>query len=185
MNDPQAYAPPPNARIDLISFDDGSRTLSVSLRGGEGAREVDAASVSALFGGRIRHEQTTVIKDAARTIDIGTLAATTALGMPIVRQNPGKDMTIINEQVQHAIAMRIAGVPEVWYLLAQSFNFRKALGPDAGYSTELNLRAFIRRLAAFSPGAAKDAYFDVVIAGGKELPQPLETLIDFLKTAAR
>ena len=185
MSEQQAYAPPPSARIDLLAFDDGAHALAVSLRGGDGSRTVAAESVAALFGARIRHEQTTVIKDAPRTLNLGTLAATTAIGMPIVTSKPSKETTAVSEHLDHAIALRIADVPEVWYLLAQSFNFRKALGPDAGYSSELNLRAFVKRLAAFAPSAAKDAYFSVVISGGKELPPPVETLIDFLKTASK
>lgn len=185
MNEAQQYAPPPNARIDLLAFDDGAKAISVSLRGGEGSRTVDAASIAGLFGARIRHEQTMVIKDASRTLDIGTLAATTAIGMPVLRQKKGTESTAISEHVQHALALRVAGVTEVWYLLAESFNFRKALGPDAGYSSELNLKAFVKRLAAFASAAKKDAYFEVVASGGKELPPPVETLIEFLKTAAR
>jgi hypothetical protein len=185
VSEPQTYGPPPNARIDILTFDDGAKTLSVSLRGGDGSRSVDPPSITRLFGARIRHEQTTVLKDAARTLDIGTLAATTALGMPMVRQKKGPDNTVVSEHLQHALALRVEGVPEVWYLLAQSFNFRKALGPDAGYSTELNLRAFVKRLAEFAPGAAKDAYFEILTSGGKDLPAPVETLIDFLKTASK
>ena len=185
MSEPQSYGPPPNARIDLLTFDDEAKRLLVSLRGGDGSRSVDASSIAALFGARIRHEQTTVIKDASRTLDIGTLAATTAMGMPMVMQKKAGDSTVVSEHLQHALALRIEGVPEVWYLLAQSFNFRKALGPDAGYSSEINLRAFVKRLAGFAAGAAKDKYVDVMTSGGKGLPPPLETLIDFLKTASK
>ena len=185
MSEPQAYAPPPNARIDLLTFDDDAPALSISLRGGEGARSVASGSIAALFGGRIRHEQVVVIKDASRTLDYGTLAATAAIGVPVMRsKSNSKETTAISEHLHHVVALRIQGVPEIWYLLAQSFNFRKALGPDAGYSSELNLRAFLRRLAAFAPDAPKDAYFGAMI-DRKELPPPVDSLIDFLRTASK
>ncbi|HYK52562.1 MAG TPA: hypothetical protein VEV38_03445 [Candidatus Eremiobacteraceae bacterium] len=184
MSEPQSYAPPPNARIEILTFDDGAHALSISLRGVEGARAVDAASISAMHGARIRHEQLGTAKDASRTLDVGILAATTAIGMPVVTTRATKDVSVSTEHLQHALALKVSGVPEVWYLLAQSFNFRKALGPDAGYSSELNLRAFLKRLAAFAPNAAKDAYLTAMI-DRKDLPPPVESLIDFLRTASK
>ena len=184
MSEPQSYAPPPNARIDLLTFDDDARTLSISLRGGEGARTIEAGAVSALIGARIRHDQVVkIIKNAERTVDIGRFAATAAVGAPMLSTKP-KEGTAVNEELHHALAIRIAGVPEVWYLLAQSFNFRKALGPEAGYSSELNLRAFLKRLAAFASGATKDAYVTAMI-DRKDLPPPVDSLIDFLRTASK
>ena len=184
MSEPQSYAPPPNARIELLTFDDGARSLLIGLRGIEGSRPIEAGSVSALHGARIRHEQVGTAKDASRTIDVGILAATTAIGMPVVTSRATKDVSVSTEHMQHALALKISGVPEIWYLLAQSFNFRKALGPDAGYSSELNLRAFLKRLAAFAPHAAKDAYMTAMI-DRKDLPPPVESLIDFLRTASK
>jgi hypothetical protein len=184
VSEPQSYAPPPNARIEQLTFDDGARALSISLRGIDGARAIEAGSVSALHGARIRHEQIGTGKDSSRSLDVGVLAATTALGMPVVTSRGGKDVEISTEHLHHALALKISGIQEVWYLLAQSFNFRKALGPDAGYSSELNLRAFLKRLAAFAPNAAKDAYLTAMI-DRKDLPPPLESLIDFLRTASR
>lgn len=185
MSEPQSYAPPPNSRIDLLTFDDDARALSISLRGGEGSQTIEAGAVSALIGARIRHEQVTVIKDASRTLDYGTLAATAAIGIPVMTSKSSKKETAsTNQHLDHALALRINGVPEVWYLLAQSFNFRKALGPDAGYSSELNLRAFLKRLAAFAPGATKDAYMAAMI-DRKDLPPPVDSLIDFLRTASK
>ena len=185
MSAPQPYAPPPNARIDLLTFDDGARALSISLRGGEGSRDVGAGAVSALLGARIRHEQITVIKDASRTLDYGTLAASAAIGVPVMMsKSTNKETASINEHLDHVLALRVDGVSEVWYLLAQSFNFRKALGPDAGYSSELNLRTFLKRLAAFAPNAAKDAYMTAMI-DRRDLPPPVDSLIDFLRTASK
>ena len=185
MNEPQSYAPPPNSRIDLLTFDDDARALSISLRGGEGSRKVEAGAISAIVGARIRHEQLTVIKDASRTLDYGTLAASAALGVPVMTsKSSNKETASINEHLDHALALRIDGVPEVWYLLAQSFNFRKALGPDVGYSSELNLRAFLKRLAGFAPSATKDAYMTAMI-DRKDLPPPVDSLIDFLRTASK
>ena len=184
MSEPQSYAPPPNARIDLLTFDDKASALSISLRGGEGSREVQAGAISALFGAQIRHEQIVVIKNASQTLDYGTLVATAAMGMPVVRKSGDKETSATNQHLDHVVALRVNGVPEVWYLLAQSFNFRKALGPDAGYSSELNLRAFLKRLAAFAPNATKDAYMTAMI-DRKDLPPPVDSLIDFLRIASK
>ena len=184
MTEPQSYAPPPNARIELLTFDDGAHALSISLRGVEGSRAVEAGSISSLSGARIRHDQVVkVVKDAERTFDFGRFAATAAVGAPIIAMKP-KEGTAVTENLHHALAMRVDGVPEVWYLLAQSFNFRKALGQDAGYSSELNLRAFLKRLAAFAPNAAKDSYTTAMI-DRKDLPPPVDSLIDFLRTASK
>jgi len=185
VTEPQSYAPPPNARIEFLMFDDGAHALSIGLRGAEGSRAVEAGSIAALFGARIRHEQTMTGKANARTVNIGILAATTAIGMPLITSKPAsKEVASVDEHLHHALALRVEGVPEVWYLLAQSFNFRKALGPDAGYSSELNLRTFLKRLAAFAPTAAKDAYLTAMI-DRKDLPPPVDSLIDFLRTASK
>lgn len=186
MSEPQSYAPPPNARIELLTFDDGARALSISLRGAEGSRTIDAGSISALHGARIRHLQAFAINEPAKELNVGILAATTAIGMPLITSKAVRteNWATTDEHLEHALAFRISGVPEVWYLLAQSFNFRKALGPDAGYSSELNLRAFLKRLTAFAPSAAKDAYMTAMI-DRKDLPPPVGGLIDFLRTASK
>jgi len=178
------YGPPPNARIDALLFDAGGTSVAVTLRGDPGVRTISPADVSGLTGARIRHEQAAVVKDASRTLDIGMLAATTAMGMPVIRsKSTAKEAASVSE-LHHAVALRIGGVAEIWYMLADSFNFRKALGPDAGYASEMNLRMFVKKLAAFAPGAAQDAYVGAIV-GGKELPPPLDSLIEFLRAASR
>ena len=170
------YGPPPNARIDALLFDAGGDAVAVTLRGEPGVRTIGPADVTALAGARIRHEQATVMKDASRTLDIG---------MPVISsKSTAKEGASMSELLHHAVALRIARVTEIWYLLADSFNFRKALGPDAGYASEMNLRMFVKKLAAFAPDSTKDAYVAAIV-GGKELPAPLESLIEFLRTASR
>lgn len=173
---------PANARIDTITFDPGAKALDISLRSETQPRRVSADTVKALFGARIRHQSVT-FQSGGKSINAGKLAVTVATGIPVGLTSGSKAASVVGEELHHALALRVDGVAEVWYLLAQSFNFRKALGPDALYSTELNLRAFIKRLAEFVPNAARDAYF-IAAVDRKDLPLPVESLFEFLRTAS-
>ncbi len=182
MTDP-ATSLPPNARIEAMSFDDGARMLTIALRDDAAPRTVAADDVEGLFGARIRHESTTLVTSGGG-ISFGKIAVTAATGIPvgITKERP-KETAVTGEELLHALALRVRGVSEAWYLLAQSFNLRKALGPDATYSSDMNRKLFVKRLAAFMPAARKDGYVDAVVANAA-LPPPLDSLLEFLRSTA-
>lgn len=86
------------------------------------------------------------------------------------------------EEFNFVVMVRVLGMAALWFLVAESFNFRKTLGADAGYSTEINLRELMRRLAACSPDAMRDKFFEAVL-GGLPFPPPLNSLVEFFNTA--
>jgi hypothetical protein len=174
---------PPNARIETLVFDDPSRTIRVTLRGETEARDVPAASIRAMCGARIRHDSVTTVATSGGGINFGKLAITVATGIPVgVMKGGPKEKAVAGQELHHTLALRIADLPDVWYMLASSFNFRKALGPDATYSTEMNLRLFVKRLASFEPQAVQDAYVAAVVDNAT-LPPPLISLLEFLRAA--
>ena len=183
MNDPASSLLPANARIDVLTFDDAQRALQVTLRGAE-ARSVPAGEVASLYGARIRHDSVTTISTGGG-ISFGKLAITAATGIPVgVTKGGPKEKTDAGQELHHALALRAADVGETWYLLAASFNFRKALGADATYSSETNLRLFVRRLASFAPAASQDEYIAAIV-GGSPLPPPVDSLLEFLRGTRR
>ena len=183
MTESEASGFPPNARIDTLVFDDTSRVMHVTLRGESAGRDVPAASLRALCGGRIRHDTVTTVTTGGGGISFGKLAMTMATGIPVgITKGGPKEKSVAGQDLHHTVALRIVDVPEVWYLLAASFNFRKALGPEATYSTETNLRLFVKRLAAFEPQAAQDAYVGAIVEN-VPLPPPLISLLEFLRAA--
>jgi hypothetical protein len=175
---------PVNARIETLTFDDRANALLVTLKGDDAARQVPASSVKGLFGGRISHASVTTISGGGGGISFGKIAMTAATGIPMgITKGGPKEKAVVGQDLHHALALRVAGLADVWYLLAASFNFRKALGPETTYSSEMNLRLFVKRLAAFAPEAARDAYFTAIVAG-TDLPGPLDSLLEFLRRAA-
>jgi hypothetical protein len=134
-----------------------------------------------LHGARIRHEK--LVRTPKK---LGAPIVTTHLSTgarPTVTSVTG-DLVSTDEDLYFALALRAADVGQLWYLIADSFNFRKALGPDAGYSTEINFRALVRRLAAFAPRATQDGFFAAVL-GGLPLPPPIGSIIEFFKTVGK
>ena len=173
---------PPNARLSGMQFDDAAGVLKVAFSDG-GERAVKPDDVIALHGGRIRHEQ---VVSSPRKISGGQVfVAETVAGSTghAVRSSTG-ELVATKEDLHFALALRVTGVGELWYLLADSFNFRKALGADAGYATEINLRALVRKLAAFSPRATQDGFFTAVL-GGLPLPPPVGSLLEFFRTVGK
>jgi len=53
----------------------------------------------------------------------------------------------VEEELHFALAIRVQDADELWYLVADSFNFRSSLGTDAGYATEMNLRILVTRVS--------------------------------------
>ena len=181
MSDLESSGFPPNLRIDTVAFDDGAQSMRVALRGVEEPKDIPASAVQGLFGGRVRHDSVTTTAGSGG-INFGKLAITVATGIPVGVSNKGpKEKTVVGKEFHHAVALRVAEMPIILYLLAASFNFRKALGPEATYSTESNLRLFVKRLAAFAPQATKDAYVGAIVAGSP-LPDPVDSLLEFFRT---
>ena len=141
--------------------------------------------MSSLYGARIRHDSVTTVSAGGGGISFGKLAITATTGIPVgVTKGGPKEKTVAGQELHHALALRAAGVDETWYLLAASFNFRKALGADATYSSEMNLRLFVKRLAGFATAASQDEYVAAIV-GGSQLPSPLDSLLEFLRGTRR
>lgn len=177
---------PPNARIKSIVFDQVARALRISLADGDAQRISPADAIRALHGARIRRETVTQLPPKARGPALSSIALTATTGIPVgLGALFGKKTNAVSEESLHyALAMRVDGVGELWYLLADSFNFRYTLGRDAAYVTEFNVRTLVKRLAAFSPQAVQDSFFAAVI-GGLALPPPIDSLLEFFRIVTR
>jgi hypothetical protein len=139
-----------------------------------------------LYGARIRHVSVTRVPPRSQGAALSSTALMATGRLPRSMLDPGqRDGTeVTNEELYYAIAMRIDKLPELWYLNATSFNFRKVLGESATYSTELNLKEFVRRLAGFAPDAVRDGFFTAILQGSP-LPPPLESLLEFFRLVSR
>jgi hypothetical protein len=181
----ESTAVPANARIEAVRFDDAAATLHVTLRGRPEEVAIRADAVAALFGGRIRHEGTTAAP-IVRRLNPVTAAVTVTTGIPLsagsLSPQAKKEKVSTAEELHYVLALRADGIDELWYLVAASFNFRKALGAEAGYSGELNMRAFVKRLAAFAPHAVQDSFFTATLLGSA-LPPPIDSLLEFFRYA--
>ncbi|MDQ6781751.1 MAG: hypothetical protein M3Z37_11450 [Candidatus Eremiobacteraeota bacterium] len=179
-------AMPPNARIGGVLFDDTQHCLRVSLADGGDERVIPAQDLRAFYGARIRNVSTRSAPPKAQGVAMSSTALMATTHLPTTTLDPSRrgDTTIQNEELYFALALRIERSPELWYLIASSFNFRKALGNDATYSTELNLREFVRRLSKLAPDAVRDGFFTAVLQGSP-LPPPLESLLEFFRLVAR
>jgi hypothetical protein len=175
---------PPNARVKTMTFDDAQHQMHVVLDGVEGEQIVPVERIRSLYGARIRHESLTEYKSinqAHASVAFVTMAAT---GIPISPKVNKHDVVVANEELVFVFGMRIDGIDALWYIMAASFNFRKALGPLSTYSTELNVREFVKRLASFAPQAVEDSFF-TAITKTLPLPPPVDTLIEFFRIVAR
>lgn len=172
---------PPNSRLSGLTFDAAAGTMNVSFTDA-GERVVKPDDVIVLHGARIRHEQ---VVSSPRKISGGQVfVAETVAGSTGKATSSGGELIATKEDLHFALALRVAGAAELWYLLADSFNFRKALGPDSGYVTEINLRALVKRLAAFAPHATQDSFFAAIV-GGLPLPPPVDSLFEFFRTVSK
>jgi len=176
---------PPNARIKTIAFDAAAKMLRVGLEDGDAQRIVSVEKIRALHGARIRRESVTQLPPKAAGPALSSMALTASTGIPVALSSLGQKTTTVREETLHyALALRVDGVGELWYLLADSFNFRAALGKDAAYVTEFNMRELVKRLAAFAPHAVQDAFFTAVV-GSLPLPPPVDSLLEFFRIVAR
>lgn len=179
---------PPNARVKTMTFDDAQRQIHVVLDGVEGEQIVPVDRIRSLYGARIRHESLTQYKSlspaATASVAFTAMAGMAATGIPMAPKVNKNSVTVANEELLFVFGMRVDGIDALWYIMAASFNFRKALGPLATYSTELNVREFVKRLATFAPQAVEDSFFTAVTKT-LPLPPPVETLIEFFRIVAR
>ena len=179
---------PPNARVKTLTFDDAQRQIHVMLDGIETEQVVPVDRIRSLYGARIRHESLTQYKALSPAVTASvaftTMAGMAATGIPMTPKVNKNNVTVANEELLFVFGMRIDGIDALWYIMAASFNFRKALGPLATYSTELNVREFVKRFATFAPQAVEDSFF-TAITKTLPLPPPVETLIEFFRVVAR
>lgn len=175
---------PPNARVKMLTFDDQKRQIRVTLEGVDEEQVIPVERIRSLYGARIRHESLTQYKSinqAHASVAFVTMATTGVAITPKVNKN---EVTVANEELVFVFGMRIDGIDPLWYIMAASFNFRKALGPLSTFSTELNVREFVRRFASFAPQAVEDSFF-TAITKTLPLPPPVDALIDFFRIVAR
>ena len=166
-----AVSSPPHARLAALRFDDAARSLLATLAN-TAERVVRADQIASLRGGRIHND---LIAPIALTSQFDPANR-------ILRPAIGAGADDVIEELSFVLGLRIRDVAELWYLVADSFNFRSALGADAGLVTEPNFRALVVRLASFAPMATRDAFVDAVLQH-TNLPPPLDSLPDFLKAA--
>lgn len=177
---------PPNARIGTLAFEMKDRTVHVALTDGGEERIVNAHDLRSFFGARIRHVSVSRVSPKSQGIALTETSLKATGGLPQSALNPSQrtGTEVVREDYNYAIAIRVEKLPELWYLNASSFNFRKALGENATYSTEINLRALVRRLSQFAPDAVRDGFFTAVLQSSP-LPPPLESLLEFFRLVAR
>jgi hypothetical protein len=162
---------PPNARLSAMEFNDAAGELGVSFADG-GERTVHAVRIASLHGAQIRSE---LVPPADGAKIAGRMFRPYA---PALQANA----TI--EEFSYVFALRVTGIGELWYAFADSFNFRAALGPEAGYSTEGHLRALMQRILAIAPQATRDD-FVMALIGSVALPPPVDSVFEFFKAAAK
>ena len=177
---------PPHARIGTLVFELPERRLRVQLADGGDERLIAAEELRALYGARIRHVSVTRVAPRAQgaALSSAALLATGILPRAVLNPSSRQATEVTTEESYFAIAMRIDKLPELWYLNATSFNFRKALGNAATYSTELNLKEFVRRLTRLAPDAVRDGFFTAILQGSP-LPPPVESLLEFFRLVSR
>lgn len=150
----------PHARITGLRLDEGQLVISL-----DEAPEITVPfeQVRALHGARIRHDSYSVtVPGAMQPEESGALNLVHREHDPVV------------------LALRADGVKEIWYLQSEAFNYRKALGKDAGFTTRENLDKLVHVLAEKLAGATKDAFFQAWLAKAP-LPPPEVSLFDFFK----
>lgn len=167
---------PPHARLIGLTFDDTNRTMHADLAGCESERQVAPDLISAFYGARIIEES-----GPAREFT-GGFAQTilTASTWPRSLRPHTTTKSPSEPQLHFALAMRIRDVDELWFLVADSFDFRTALGADAGLVTEANFRTLLRRLTTFAPTASRDAFVAAIVAG-QPPPAPLHSLVELFR----
>lgn len=165
---------PPHGRLSSVQFLETGE-LRVSFADG-GDQIIGADKVSGLYGAQVRSELVPQASDPS-------LAGGLFWQGFARRSVPPKSSDSI-EGASFVFALRVKDVGELWYALADSFNFRAALGPDTGYATEANLRLLMQRLIGIAPKASRDD-FVMSLVGNVALPPPIESVFEFFKTAGK
>jgi hypothetical protein len=158
---------PANARIASIEF--ANSEMRVHLEDGGSERIVAPSAIAAIHGASIRRE---------------SLRPAPLESSSIVERALGKEGVAVTQEMQYVVAMRVRSVGELWYLVADTFNFRKSLGSEAGYLSDQNLRAFLNKLTTFSPQAVQDGFVAAMLAN-LPLPPPLSSLLEFFRVVSR
>jgi hypothetical protein len=158
---------PANARIASMEF--GDNQLRVQLDDGGSERIVSPASIAAIHGAEIRSEG----------LHPAPLTSPTLVEMMM-----GKEGLARTEATQYVLAIRAAKVGELWYLVADTFNFRKSLGTQAGNRLDENLHLLLEKLTTLAPQAVQDAFVTALLAD-LPLPPPLGSLMEFFKVVSR
>ena len=158
---------PANARIASMEF--GDNQLRIQLDDGGSERIVSPSSIAAIHGAELRSEG----------LHPAPLTSPT-----IVEVMMGKEGLTRTEARQYVLAIRAAKVGELWYLVADTFNFRKSLGSQASNTLEQNLRSLLERLTTIAPQAVQDSFVTALLAD-LPLPPPLGSLMEFFKVASR
>ena len=166
-SDDFAISFPANARIASVEFT--PRDLHVFLEDGGSERIVSPAAIAAIHGASIR-------RPAMHPAPLDTPS--------IVERALGKEGVAVSEQLQFVVALRVSTVGELWYLVADTFNFRKSLGVEGGYLLRQNLRALLRRLSEFAPQAVLDSFVTALLAD-LPLPPPVDSLMEFFRVVSR
>jgi len=81
------------------------------------------------------------------------------------------------------IGLRVIGLEELLFLVADSFNFRAALGDETSYVTEVNLLSLLRRIANLAPSASQDLFVKAFLTG-QPSPPTRASLAEFFREAA-
>ena len=158
---------PANARIASMEFRD--RDLGVHLDDGGSERIVTASNITAIHGA-------TILREGVHP------APSDSPG--IIERTLRPETVAVTEATQYVIAMRVMSVGELWYLVADTFNYRKTLGADAGYLLDQNLRTLLDKLTSFAPQAVQDGFVTALLAD-LPLPPPVGSLLEFFKVVAR
>ncbi|MBV8083054.1 MAG: hypothetical protein JO347_01590 [Candidatus Eremiobacteraeota bacterium] len=173
---------PAQARLSGMKLEAAPGMLQAFFTDGD-SRTISANSIATLCGASIRTEMIS-LEAERHTVPGVIFHAATSYRSGSTQPYKYSGPSLSSENASLVFALRTAGPGELLYLMADSFNFRAVLGPEAGYSTEMNLRTLVRRLAAFAPSAAHDAFVDAII-GHVPLPPPVASLMEFFRTAAR
>ncbi|HXW50742.1 MAG TPA: hypothetical protein VEJ41_02025, partial [Candidatus Acidoferrales bacterium] len=164
---------PPHARITAIQFRGESLQITIS------GHPVDAfarpESVRAVLGCTLADEIT--LPD---TVPLGIQLLNAATWPRRLRPHNIATAPDQIEDLSFVLAIDVRDSDELWYLMTESFDFRKSLGAEAAHTKEPNVRTLLERLTRFAPGATRDAFVDALIERSA-LPPPLESLNEFFR----
>jgi len=172
---------PAHARITRLRFDESKPVLHLTVEDIADEYAIAASQIKALYAARIRLEGPTKPDVAGKNIVGAILTVST---WPRSLRPHTSIATPPEEELHFVLALRVVDVVALWYLVADSFNFRESLGDEAGLVTEPNLQALVGKLAGFAPHAVQDAGFAALVAHTRP-PAPLSSLVEFFRACVR